>query len=78
MLTKLKCGVYHAAMLKKTAIDHFGSATALARAIGRTTSAVTEWPDVIPEGMAYKIQVITGGLLQVDHSLYVKKPEAAA
>lgn len=50
----------------------------MARAIGRTTSAVTEWPDVIPEGMAYKIQVITGGLLQVDHSLYVKKPEAAA
>lgn len=57
-------------MLKETAIKHFGSAAALGRAIGRTPSAITEWPDVIPEGMAYKIQVITGGLIQVDQSMY--------
>ena len=59
-------------MLKETAIAHFGGAAGLARAIGRTPSAVTEWPDIVPEGMAYKIQVITGGLLQVDPTLYKK------
>ena len=60
-------------MLKETAIKHFGSAAELGRAIGRTPSAVTEWPDTIPEGMAYKIQVITGGKIQVDPALYLKK-----
>lgn len=60
-------------MLKETAIKHFGSAAELGRAIGRTPSAVTEWPDVIPEGMAYKIQVITAGKLQVDQALYQKR-----
>lgn len=60
-------------MLKETAIKHFGSAAELGRAIGRTPSAVTEWPDTIPEGMAYKIQVITGGKIQVDPVLYLKK-----
>lgn len=61
-------------MLKETAIAHFGGAAELARAIDRTPSAVGEWPDIVPEGMAYKIQVITGGLLRVDPTLY-KKPE---
>ncbi|CAB4223435.1 DNA-binding transcriptional regulator DicC [uncultured Caudovirales phage] len=64
-------------MLKETAIKHFGSAAAVGRAIGRAPSAVTEWPDVVPEGMAYKIQVITGGLLQVDQALYQKTRERA-
>ena len=64
-------------MLKETAIQHFGGAAALARAIGRTPSAVTEWPEIIPEGMAYKIQVVTGGLLQVDQSMYQKKEKTA-
>lgn len=63
-------------MLKETAIKHFGSAAELGRAIGRTPSAVTEWPEIIPEGMAYKIQVITGGLLRVDPAMYQKKERA--
>lgn len=62
-------------MLKETAIKHFGSAAAVGRAIGRAPSAITEWPEVVPEGMAYKIQVITGGILQVDQSLYQKTRE---
>ena len=61
-------------MLKETAIKHFGSAAAVAKAIGRTPSAVTEWPDIVPEGMAYKIQVITGGLLRADPALYKAAP----
>ena len=63
-------------MLKQTAIDHFGGAAALARALGRTPSAVTEWGEIIPEGMAYKIQVITAGILQVDPTMYQKKERA--
>lgn len=57
-------------MLKETVIKHFGSAAAVGRAIGRAPSAVTDWPDIIPEGMAYKIQVITGGLLRVEPRMY--------
>lgn len=57
-------------MLKKTALEHFGTAAELARAIGRTPQAIDEWPEVVPEGMAYKIQVITGGKVQVDPTLY--------
>ena len=60
-------------MLKETAVKHFGSCAAIARAIGRTPMAVVNWPDIVPEGMAYKIQVVSGGLLRVDPSLYAKK-----
>lgn len=60
-------------MKKETAIQHFGSAAAVARAINRAPSAVVEWPAIVPEGMAYKIQVITRGRLRVDTSLYGKK-----
>jgi len=61
-------------MLKETALQFFGgSAAEVARAINRTPSAVTEWPEIVPEGMAYKLQVVTGGRLQVDPSCYRKK-----
>jgi len=59
-------------MLKETALKHFGGAAEIARAIGRSPQAINEWPDIVPEGMAYKLQVITGGKLQVDPSLYRK------
>lgn len=57
-------------MLKQTAIDHFGSASKLADALGVTDSAVSLWKEIIPEGSAYKLQVITGGALRVDQSAY--------
>jgi len=63
-------------MLKETAVKHFGSCAAIARAIGRTPMAVVNWPDIVPEGMAYKIQVITAGILQVDPTMYQKKEKA--
>ncbi len=66
-------------MLKKTALDHFGgSAAQVAKAIKRTTQAVNDWPDVVPEGMAYKLQVVTGGKIQVDAALYEKPAPQAA
>lgn len=59
-------------MLKSTAVKHFGSCAAVARAIDRWSSAVVAWPEIVPEGMAYKIQVITKGRVRVDPSLYKK------
>lgn len=50
-------------MTKQQAIDHFGSATALAKACGVTASAVSQW-DSIPEGQQYKLQILTGGVLK--------------
>lgn len=60
-------------MKKSVAISHFGTAIRLAKALNISKGAVSQWDDVIPEGSAYKLQVITGGMLQVDASLY-KKP----
>ena len=56
-------------------IRHFESEEAVARALGITRQAVNLWkaPNVVAEGSAYKLQVITAGRLQVDPSLYRKR-----
>jgi hypothetical protein len=58
-------------MLKTTVKRHFGSLEAIAQALGITKSAVSQWPERVPEGAAYKLQFITGGKLRVNQSLYV-------
>ena len=60
------------------AVSHFGSVTALARALDISTSAVYQWPDIVPEGTAYKLQVLTGGALQVKPELYRRNKAASA
>ncbi len=69
------------AMKKDDVIAHFGgNQVTTAKALGITKSAVSQWGDIIPEGMAYKIQVITAGILRVDPAAYAKHetpPEAA-
>jgi hypothetical protein len=57
-------------MDKQKAMDYYGSLTKLARAVDRTPSSVSEWPEIVPEGMAYKIQVLTRGRLKVDPEVY--------
>lgn len=59
-------------MRKETAIAHFGTEADLARALRISRQAVNKWPDVVPEGVAYKLQILTGGKLQVDQSCYTK------
>lgn len=59
-------------MKKTAAIAHFGSAKALADALEISKGAVSQWDDAVPEGSAYKLQVITGGKLRVDESMYPK------
>lgn len=60
-------------MLKQTAIKFYGSCAAIARAIERSSTSVVDWPGIVPEGMAYKIQVVSKGRCRVDPSLYGKK-----
>lgn len=65
-------------MLKSTAIDHFKTAKALAKALDISKGAISQWGEVVPEGSAYKLQVITGGQLRVDERLYQKPPSATS
>jgi hypothetical protein len=62
---------YGATMRKKTAIQHFGTELEIARALKISRQAVNKWPAIVPEGAAYKLQVLTGGRLQVDQSCYI-------
>jgi hypothetical protein len=68
-------------MKKTDVVAHFGGTQVkVAEALGITKSAVSQWPEVIPEGIAYKIQVMTAGVLRVDPAMYTKAatpPEAA-
>jgi hypothetical protein len=67
-------------MDKTQAIEHFGSATNLAKALRISLQAVSLWDYTkpIPEGRAWQIEAITGGQLRVDPSVYRKHKEAAS
>lgn len=67
-------------MKKSDVVKHFGTEAAAAAALEVTKQAVNGWGDIIPEGMAYKAQVITGGALKVDAVIYrrIKKTRMAA
>lgn len=53
-------------MKKSDAIEHYGTAAALARALGINKSAVSFWGDTIPKGRAYQLEVLTGGKLKAN------------
>ena len=59
---------------------HFGNRRKLAEALGITSQAVSQWAKrgQIPEGMAYKLEVITGGALKVNPADYVPIDELVA
>ena len=60
-------------MRKEVVIKHFGTEVAVAEALGISRQAVNKWPDTVPEGVAYKLQVMTAGLLRVDPNDYPKE-----
>jgi hypothetical protein len=60
-------------MKKSEVKKHFGSLAEAARALQISRAAVHQWPERVPEGTAYKLQVITGGRLRVHPSMY--KPQ---
>lgn len=53
-------------MKMKAAINHFGSKTNIAIALGCHKSAVTNWGVKIPKARQFELQIITGGILQAD------------
>jgi hypothetical protein len=55
---------------KQAVINFFGSASKAAEALDITRQAVGEWGEILPELMAYKVQVVTKGKLQVDIDVY--------
>jgi len=73
-------------MRKSDVLAHFqGNGAAVARAIGITRSAVQQWPDdekepgaLIPEAMAYRLEIATDGELKVDPTAYLKDKAAHA
>jgi transcriptional repressor of cell division inhibition gene dicB len=62
-------------MRKIDVLEHFKSASAAADALGVSVAAISGWDEIVPEGSAYKLQVITGGALRVDPSLYTYRPK---
>ena len=66
-------------MKKSQTIEHFGSVTALAKALGVTYEAVRQWSEV-PALRQYQLEHLTGGSLKADlspnliHKLPVSTP----
>ena len=60
-------------MKVQQAEQHFGNRRKLAEALGITSQAVSQWAKrgQIPEGVAYKLQVITNGALMVNPVDYI-------
>lgn len=55
-------------MKKALVINHFGSVSALAEALGINTAAIYQWGDDVPRLRAYEIERITNGELRVADS----------
>jgi hypothetical protein len=45
----------------------------VAKKLGVTTGYVSQWGDIIPEPMATKLSLLTGGKLKYEPSLYPKQ-----
>lgn len=51
-------------MKKQAVINHFGSVKGVADALGITVQSVYEWPEDIPLGRQYQIELLTKGKLK--------------
>lgn len=54
-------------MRKKDVVEHFGSQKAVAEALNLTEAAISAWPDDVPRGRAFELQVLTGGKLKAEN-----------
>lgn len=59
-------------MKKSDVVAHFGNEVETAKALEVTKQAVNGWGEIVPRGIAYETQVITGGALVVDRRVYAK------
>ncbi len=53
-------------MTKAKAIEHFGSATKLASAVGVTKQTVSQWGEYPPGGRQFQLQIMTKGKLKAE------------
>lgn len=67
-------------MTMQDLLDHFGTQTAIAKAVGVSLQVVSAWnaKKRIPLGRQYEIQVLTAGKLRADPAHAVSPKEAAA
>lgn len=65
-------------MKKADAVKHYGSPSALAKALGITLQAVGQWGDDVPELRQYQLEKLTGGKLKADTSETSPHPFAPA
>lgn len=63
-------------MLKSDAVRHFGTQAKFAEEIGRAESTVSEWPEVLPLGIALMVEKMAAGKLAIDWSKYPDAPKA--
>jgi len=63
-------------MLKENCINHFGTQAALAKMLKISSPAISVWGSVIPEKQAFRLQMITGGVLTYDQAHYQKDQAA--
>jgi len=56
---------------KANAVNAIGSVKELAAMLNISVQAVYDWPDVIPEAMAARLDRITNGKLRYDHEFYM-------
>ncbi len=58
-------------MRKDQVIEHFdGKQVLVARALRLTSSAISQWGDIIPEAQAMKLERLTKGALVYDPAVY--------
>ena len=60
-------------MLKKDILTFYGSQAKVAEVLGITRQAVSLWRAVVPKSAATDLQLLTGGQLKMDRSLYGKR-----
>jgi DNA-binding transcriptional regulator YdaS (Cro superfamily) len=60
-------------MYTDDAVQHFGGRRQLAQALGISRQAVEQWGKLVARGMAYQLQVMTGGKLVVDEAKYKRR-----
>lgn len=65
-------------MLKRDLINHFGTATAAAKALGVSKSTVSLWREIIPWKYALLAEKKTHGALAYDSDSYEKPTESAS
>ena len=61
-------------------IDHFGTQSAIAKALGTSDQVVSAWKvkNRIPLGRQYEIQILTAGKLRADPMQATSQSESAA